>query len=369
MHQYQNEAQPHSQPQRWAPFTPYLPGSVAWYAGTFWRSEANHLSGPQVGGAPTHNLHLWTPLSSTATTYPHQPQMYQPQSYYTQQPPPYSSSSFSSSSPYTGGPSFGSGSRKGRNTMDFFTDMATESRKAMTIEKETREARDESALRYELNGKKVWKVGGVGMWSYSLDAREEEVKQRLWRDWGEQHGRDDWLLAARARTEEYNKPSRAVKPALMWKLVEKGQDLPRDALPIGNEADGMPLFSARAWWEGGLQLGKAGTHLSHRASISYGGSEHNLEVYEVLCGPPDPSLIKWMTYRHGEHAGIEGWQPVEGGREKDGTPVLLAKGEYENGVHPGKCLLNDDHACVGWGGGELWVRPFQILAYCSPSRR
>jgi len=56
-----------------------------------------------------------------------------------------------------------------------------------------------------------------------------------------------------------------------------------------------------------------------------------------------------------------------------------------SGVHPGstlistaknvdseltsECLINDDHACIGWGGGELWVRPFQVLAYCSPNRR
>jgi len=34
-----------------------------------------------------------------------------------------------------------------------------------------------------------------------------------------------------------------------------------------------------------------------------------------------------------------------------------------------ECLVNDDHACIGFGGGELWVRPFQVLAYCSSSRR
>jgi hypothetical protein len=34
-----------------------------------------------------------------------------------------------------------------------------------------------------------------------------------------------------------------------------------------------------------------------------------------------------------------------------------------------ECLLNDDHACIGYGGGELWIRPFQVLAYCSPEHR
>jgi len=76
-----------------------------------------------------------------------------------------------------------------------------------------------------------------------------------------------------------------------------------------------------------------------------------------------------MTYRHGEHARVDGWLPVEGGREGDGRALLVAKGEYEHGEHPGKCLIDDDHACVGYGGGELWVRPFEVLAYCNPNHR
>jgi hypothetical protein len=40
-------------------------------------------------------------------------------------------------------------------------------------------------------------------------------------------------------------------------------------------------------------------------------------------------LLKWMTFRHGERSLVQGWQPVEGGRESDGSAILLAKGEYE----------------------------------------
>ena len=52
-------------------------------------------------------------------------------------------------------------------------------------------------------------------------------------------------------------------------------------------------------------------------------------MYEVLCGPPDPELVKWMTFRHGENALVENWQPVEGGRESNGSVLLIGKGEYE----------------------------------------
>lgn len=58
-----------------------------------------------------------------------------------------------------------------------------------------------------------------------------------------------------------------MRPPLRWVLVEgdKGHDIPEDALQTGTEAGGNKLFSARAWWKGGLHLGKvrlgcAGTH-------------------------------------------------------------------------------------------------------------
>lgn len=73
---------------------------------------------------------------------------------------------------------------------------------------------------------------------------------------------------------------------------------------------------------------RAGRHLHSHASISYGASEHSLNVYEVLC-VSDMEYVKWMTFRHGENAVAEGWQPVEGGREANGKALLVAKGEYE----------------------------------------
>ena len=74
---------------------------------------------------------------------------------------------------------------------------------------------------------------------------------------------------------------------------------------------------------------RAGPHLVNKASISYGGSEHTLDIYEVLCGPSDDSILQWRDYMHGEKAFVDGWQPVEGGRERDGKAVFIAKGEYE----------------------------------------
>ncbi len=122
-----------------------------------------------------------------------------------------------------------------------------------------------------------------------------------------------------------------MKPLVTWKLVQPSSrfTLPPDAVQIGHEGTGQPLFSARAWHEGGLHLGKAGPHLYRGCSISYGGGEVQLDTYEVLCAKPDPTLLKWMCFNHGETLCVEGWQPVEGGREKDGQSLFVAKGEWE----------------------------------------
>ena len=31
-------------------------------------------------------------------------------------------------------------------------------------------------------------------------------------------------------------------------------------------------------------------------------------------------------------------------------------------------IVGDDHACLGYGGGEVWVRPFEILAYATKTQ-
>ncbi|WWC72541.1 uncharacterized protein I206_106503 [Kwoniella pini CBS 10737] len=425
--------QQQSGPPQWSSNINYPFGAIVWYAGTFWRCEAGHISRNEPDGAPTNNLHLWTPVGSSGgfplqskqqsyysqqqrPPYPQYQQQSYPQQGYNGQPPSYSpqppSSGWAQTGSYHNGAPSGSSSglyaqssyrpyspsenrekddspssnetitdskdekAKGfgnsgvSSATSFFTEKANESLRYMTIRKEASDAKEKDELKHELKGKRVWRTGGIGIWSYSEDQKEEELKKKLWSDWSNDHNASDWIKIAKERREFYDKESKGVKPLFMWKLVEKGQRLPNDALPIGHEQDGAVLYAARAWWEGGIHLGKAGHHLISGASISYGGAEMVLDTYEVLCGPiNEPYLVKWMTYRHGEVAAVQGWQPIEGGREKDGTALLLAKGDYENGQHPGKCLINDDHACVGYGGGELWVRPFSLLAYANSDRR
>ncbi|EGS1684840.1 DUF3421 domain-containing protein [Enterobacter cloacae] len=62
----------------------------------------------------------------------------------------------------------------------------------------------------------------------------------------------------------------------------KGHDIPKNAIQAGNEADGKPLYVARAKFPNGLFVGKAGAHLRKGGSISYQGKEWDVDDYEVL---------------------------------------------------------------------------------------
>lgn len=97
----------------------------------------------------------------------------------------------------------------GMSTAQFFSNKADESLRFLTARQEVGKAMEEKELEDELRGKRVWRVGGLGMWSYG----EEDKKAEIWREWnGRGKGREDWLEAARKRTEFYNRqyPSHSI---------------------------------------------------------------------------------------------------------------------------------------------------------------
>ncbi|KAJ1958671.1 hypothetical protein EC988_000172 [Linderina pennispora] len=73
--------------------------------------------------------------------------------------------------------------------------------------------------------------------------------------------------------------------AVQWVAVEGPVDLhaPYRLLEAGKEADGVPLFVAKANFQNSQQLGKAGPHLSSGMSLGFGGREHNERNYHVLA--------------------------------------------------------------------------------------
>jgi len=67
-----------------------------------------------------------------------------------------------------------------------------------------------------------------------------------------------------------------------WAICNSVDDIPIEkVVPIGQDADGQPLYSARARFDGTFHLGKAGGDLPS-ASIPYSGKEEYATPFEVL---------------------------------------------------------------------------------------
>lgn len=58
-----------------------------------------------------------------------------------------------------------------------------------------------------------------------------------------------------------------------------------------------------------------------------------LETYEILVG--DMNGLQWVSARGRLNVDNLGLRPVEGGRDKDGTPLFIAEAPHNGAVHPG----------------------------------
>ncbi|KAL1410039.1 hypothetical protein Q8F55_004041 [Vanrija albida] len=239
----------------------------------------------------------------------------------------------------------------------------------MALREDPEFARDRSYLRDDLNGARVWRVGGVGAFAYAEDHEIERVREGVFREYTANNGREDWLHAARARTAAYanTEANGGIVPLLRWVLVESWAPIPHNALPIGYEEDGRILYSSRVWFDGGLHLGKAGDHLAVRCATSVDGRVHSSPAFEVLCGSLDP--VKWVPVEPGQTAVFPGLQPVEGGRTRDGRAIFVARAEHHRSVQPGNCLVDDDHASIPYESREDRLESYEVLCYATTHQR
>jgi Protein of unknown function (DUF3421) len=138
-----------------------------------------------------------------------------------------------------------------------------------------------------------------------------------------------------------------------WIRVVNGL-IPTNALVAGNEADGSPLYIARASYQGGLQVGKAN---SKTAFIVYGGKEYSIQNYEVFIGTG-----KWVAATSNNFPS----NAIIGGKENDGTLLYIARAKLSNGIHTGKVHKNGQ-AWIGYGGTEYTIEQYEVLTTNSNS--
>ncbi|RKP09335.1 hypothetical protein THASP1DRAFT_28859 [Thamnocephalis sphaerospora] len=183
--------------------------------------------------------------------------------------------------------------------------------------------------------------------------------------------------------------------------------IPFEAVPVGCEADGKPLYIGRVFYRASVHVGSVGKHLNGMM-IACAGHEEHFDQYEVLC-TARPDLLRWVDctsrmsgedYRraseqmvpwannHGMRtglptlwnlvdAGIDSnghkfeWVPcengavphraVQGGAEADGVPLYVGRGEHKGGMHVGKVSPQHGGLLISYGTKEIKLKRYEVL--------
>jgi len=182
---------------------------------------------------------------------------------------------------------------------------------------------------------------------------QEEQKAQAW-------ALSNWLQDAQARAQAFRKDG--PRGPYTWVLTN-GKNFPQGAIEGGREKDGKVLYISRAYWEGGVHIGKAGKHLGKGAVIGYAGKEVELDTYEILLG--DTQRVRWVTKSDND---FSPQAAVEGGREADGTPLLIAQAYYKGGTHPGKYSDKLAGACIAYGNSEEVIKQDYRILILNPQK-
>ncbi|KAI0267504.1 hypothetical protein BC834DRAFT_81197 [Gloeopeniophorella convolvens] len=97
-----------------------------------------------------------------------------------------------------------------------------------------------------------------------------------------------WKADAQAATAEYQRSG--FPSPLAWVYVE-GHNIPPGAVIGGVDRKG-PWHIARAFYEGSMELGKAGRHLRLGATVSFNGKDRDVDAYEILVEANTPT--RWI---------------------------------------------------------------------------
>ena len=137
---------------------------------------------------------------------------------------------------------------------------------------------------------------------------------------------------------------------VQWVFDSDG-GIPDGAVICGNEADGTPLYLARAHYSGGLHPGKVRPGFGS-ANIPYNGYEIKVNPYEVYCGGGT-----WVQASGGAiPAGA-----IVCGYDTNGEYLYAARAWYAGGLQLGKVRPEFGAANIAYGGREVKVYSYEVL--------
>ncbi|KAL1748613.1 carbohydrate-binding module family 12 protein [Schizophyllum fasciatum] len=317
----------------WEPGTQYNSGDVVEYQGRHYRIIQPHRS--QGDWTPDATPALWGPMGSGGDHHQHQ----QPPNY-GQQQQPYQQQPYQQQ-PY----------RDEKHHDSYSGDHAQPSKEEK--EKSWFDLDDKRKKQLEVGGGLLAGAAllGAGYKAYkSHEKHDEEKKAQVW-------ALNNWITEAEQRTERYKREGPS-GPAT-W-ILNRGKSIPHNAILVGPEHD-WNLYICRAYYEGGLQIGKASDAFKEGAVIGYDDDEVSLDTYEILVG--DMRGLRWVDASGRLNISSLGYRPVEGGREADGKPLFIAKAPHKGAEHPGKVGEHLDGALIPYGGKEKNVDVYRVLCY------
>ncbi|KAJ4000040.1 carbohydrate-binding module family 12 protein [Lentinula boryana] len=308
----------------WEPGTAYKPGDVVQYEGHRYKIVIPHTS--QSDWAPSVTPNLWGRLSDEDQgqwggyqEHHQQPATYQPAPEYHPPPP------------------------EGQKV-----DIPQEERK-----KHWYDLDDHRKKELEIGGGLLGAIGAAAAGYYVYKHHEKNEEEKKADSWALQN----WLHDAEARLRDYQK--NGPRSPAQW-ILNRGKDIPSNAIVVGPEHDWM-LWISRAYVDGTIQVGKASNVFQKGAVIGYDNEEIQLDTYEILVG--DMHGLQWVPASG--HLNVEnlGLRPVEGGRDKDGTPLYVAQAPHKGAVHPGIASPKHDGAYIPYGGKQVQVSEYRVLCY------
>ncbi|KAF5370685.1 hypothetical protein D9758_002081 [Tetrapyrgos nigripes] len=192
-------------------------------------------------------------------------------------------------------------------------------------------------------------AGGYALYKHH-EKSEEEKKADAW-------ALQNYLHDAEGRANDYRQ--NGPRGPVQW-ILNRGKDIPSNAILCGREHD-WDLYFCRAYFDGGIQLGKASSAFKKGAVIGYEDEEHHLDTYEILIG--DIRGLRWVDASGQLNVNALNARPVEGGRDKNGTPLYIVCAPHNGFVHPGKASEKLDGAYIPYDGHEKCVHQYRVLCY------
>lgn len=120
-----------------------------------------------------------------------------------------------------------------------------------------------------------------------------------------------------------------------------------DRAVLGGHAPAGDLYICRAHYRDGTHPGKL---LDRKCLIGWGGREVAVSPYEVLT-------LQGGQWKNNSGGGIPSGA-VSGGSVSGGE-MYVCRGDYQDGLHPGK--LWHGRCLIGWGGKEVALDNYQVL--------